>query len=192
MPILGLLASAISGNLFAPSGAYDSIATTTVSTATATVTFSSIPATYTHLQIRFLSQSNRTSSDSGDYLVVRFNSDTGSNYYYGHQLKGDGATASAFANGSGTSILIERIGNYETNANAFTGGVTDILDYSNTNKYKTTRSLLGYSTNTAYGQVNLASGLWMSSAAISNITISMANAQHTQYSQFALYGIKGA
>lgn len=173
-------------------GTFESIATATSSGSDATITFSSIPSTYTHLQIRFLAQSNRTSADSGDYFSVRFNSDTGSNYYLGHQLTGGGATAIAFANGSGTSILIERIGNYETNANAFTAGVTDILDYANTNKYKTTRSLLGYSTNTAYGQVNLASGLWMSSAAISSITISMVSAQFTQYSTLALYGIRGA
>jgi hypothetical protein len=191
MPILGIMASQISGHL-AAGPSFDSIATTTVSTATATVTFSSIPATYTHLQIRFLSQSNRTSSDSGDYLSIRFNSDSGSNYYYGHQVNMNNNTASAFANGSGTSILIERIQNYETDANSFTAGVTDILDYANTNKYKTMRSLLGYSTNSVYRQLNFASALWMSNTAISSIAISMANAQHTQYSSFALYGIKGA
>ena len=52
MPILGLLASAISGNLFAPSGAYDSIATASGTGSSATISFTSIPSTYTHLQIR--------------------------------------------------------------------------------------------------------------------------------------------
>lgn len=186
-----------SGNLTAPGdvdpGAMIPIATSTVSSATATVTFSSIPQNYEHLQIRFLAQSNRASANSGDYFSVRFNSDSGSNYNLGHQLLGNGSSASSYANGNnGTSLLIERITNYESVANAFTAGITDILDYTNTNKYKTVRSLLGYDTNSAYGQVNFASGLWMSTAAISSISISMVSAQHTQYSTFALYGIKKA
>ena len=191
--IPGIYASQISGHLWAPAGAYEPIGVATAPSAGVTsITFGSIPATYTHLQIRFLAQSLRTSSDSGDFFLVRFNSDSGANYNYGHQLLGNGATTASYANGNnGTSIYIERIQNNETLASSFTAGVTDILDYSNTNKYKTTRSLLGYSTNTAYGQVNFASGLWMSSAAISSISISLAYGPIAQYSSFALYGIKG-
>jgi len=197
MGSLSLKTKSKSNNLTAPGdvdlGAMIPIATSTVSSATATVTFSSIPQNYEHLQIRFLSQSNRVSALSGDYFSIRFNSDSGSNYHLGHQLNGNGASATAWSNGnSGTSALIERITNYESMANAFTAGITDILDYTNTNKYKTMRSLLGYDTNSAYGQVNLASALWMSTAAISSISISMVSAQHTQYSTFALYGIKKA
>lgn len=190
MPILGVVASGISGNL--DSSAYFPIATTTLTTATSTVTFSSIPATYTHLQIRFLIQSNRASANSGDFAGIRFNSDTGTNYVAGHQLSGDGASATSYFNGASVNyIYLERIGNYETDANAFTGGVIDILDYGNTNKYKTMRTLIGYSTNTVYTQVNFVSGAWMSSTAISSISLTMLNGQHTQYSSYALYGIKG-
>ena len=59
------------------------------------------------------------------------------------------------------------------NSNIFGFSIIDIADYTNTNKYKTMRSLLGYDTNSAYGQVNFASALWMSTAAISSISISM-------------------
>ena len=185
-----------SGNLTAPGdvdlGAMIPIMTTTLASAASTVTFSSIPQNYEHLQIRFLAQSNRASANSGDYFSVRFNSDSGSNYNLGHQLGCNGPTVQAYANGSnGTSLLIERIVNYESGASIFASGITDILDYSNTNKYKTTRSLVGYDYNGG-GQVNLASGLWMSTAAISSISISMVSAQFTQYSTLALYGIKRA
>jgi hypothetical protein len=197
MGSISLKTKSKSNNLTAPGdvdlGAMIPIATSTVSSATATVTFSSIPQNYEHLQIRFLAQSNRASANSGDFFLVKFNSDSGANYNYGHQLLGNGSTASSYANGNnGTSFYIERITNYESMANAFTAGITDILDYTNTNKYKTVRSLLGYDTNSAYGQVNFASGLWMSTNAISNISISLAYGPITQYSTFALYGIKKA
>ena len=196
MGSISLKTKSKSNNLTAPGdvdlGAMIPIATSTVSSATATVTFSSIPQNYEHLQIRFLAQSNRASANSGDYFSVRFNSDSGSNYNLGHQLSGDGSSASSYANGNnGTSLLIERIVNYESGANIFTPGITDILDYKNTNKYKTTRSLLGYDYISG-GQANFASGLWMSTAAISSISISMVSAQFTQYSTLALYGIKRA
>jgi hypothetical protein len=86
MPILGIMASQISGHLFAPSGAYDSIATTTLSSPAASITFSSIPATYTHLQIRGIARSTAAAGN----VSIAYNSDTGSNYA-GHDLYGDGA-----------------------------------------------------------------------------------------------------
>jgi hypothetical protein len=66
------------------------------------------------------------------------------------------------------------------------------LDYANTNKYKTTRSI-GGNDNNGSGFVSLISGLWLSTSAISNIEIIPLNGTlWTQYSHFALYGIKGA
>lgn len=103
MPVLGIIASQISGHLWAPSGAYDSIATTTVgSGGTATVTFSSIPATYTHLQIRCLMRTDRAVAYTATNW--RFNSDSSSNYSY-HAITGDGATATADAGVSTTRYI---------------------------------------------------------------------------------------
>jgi len=79
MPILGTVASQFSSK---PFNSYESIQTVTVGAGgTATVTFSSIPATYTHLQIRGIA---RASADT--QLDVTLNSDTGSNYSY-HTLR---------------------------------------------------------------------------------------------------------
>ena len=78
-PILGIYASQISGHLFAPSGAYDSIATTTVGAGGASsITFSSIPSTYTHLQVRITAKGNRGIVIENAYLT--FNGDSGTNY----------------------------------------------------------------------------------------------------------------
>ena len=72
----------------------------------------------------------------------------------------------------------------------FSGGVIDILDYANTNKYKTSRGLSGYDANGS-GLLYLASGLWMNTAAITSIEITDALGNFATNSTFALYGIKG-
>ena len=76
-------------------------------------------------------------------------------------------------------------------ANAFGVTIIDILDYANTNKYKTFRSLVGSDTNDTNGAVGLASGSWRSTSAITSITLSNnVSGNLAQYSSFALYGIK--
>lgn len=96
-PMLGIMASGMSGNL--ASGAYASIATNTVGGAgAASITFSSIPATYTHLQIRLTALTT-----VADNILVRYNSDTGANYAF-HWLYGNGSSASAYASASATNM----------------------------------------------------------------------------------------
>ena len=192
-PILGIYASQISGHLWAPSGAYDSIATTTVgSGGTSTITFSSIPSTYTHLQVRMMCK-NTSTPNTGDYVQMRFNSDSGMNYTY-HRLKGDGATASAYGAATGTfdAVTLERIATSKSGFATELNGVVvcDILDYTNTNKNTTTRALGGYDNNGS-GEILLMSSLWTNTAAITSITLTTPSANFTQYSSFALYGIKG-
>jgi len=171
--------------------AYESIATTTVgSGGTATITFSSISSSYKHLQLRILARSDRTVVNN-DYLEVNFNSDTGANYSF-HQLLGDGSAASANSGTSQNNILVSRIATTTGGASIFGGIVLDILDYANTNKYKTTRSLGGADQNGS-GLIYFNSGLWMNTAAITSITVKPSSANNfVQYSQIALYGIKGA
>ena len=180
MPILGVIASQISGHLFAPSGAYDSIATTTVGAGgTTSITFSSIPATYTHLQIRCFGTIPAGSTN----IAVRFNGDTASNYWW-HQLYGDGSTTGSNNASSLTTFM------YVSPMNTQPGAViVDVLDYANTNKYKVLRGLGGADTNGA-GGITMNSGMWNSTTAITSVTIY--GATYGQYSSFALYGIKGA
>ena len=183
-PILGIYASQISGHLFAPSGAYDSIATTTVgSGGSSSVTFSSIPQGYTHLQIRGM-----VLTSSQNNALVRFNGDSGSNYAL-HQLQGNGSAASSE---NQTTETRARICLLNPNASYPAVFVTDILDYTNTNKATTIRTLWGADANAADTQarVGLTSGLWTNTAAVTSIEIY--GSSFTQYSQFALYGIKGA
>ena len=189
MPILGIMASAISGNLFAPSGAYDSIATTTVSTPVSSITFSSIPATYTHLQIRALVRSSANSSDA--WINYELNGDTTASNYGNHTLYGTGTSAAAGYNSGVDGNLVGRaMGSSSGASDVFAPNIIDILDYANTNKYTTVRSLSGQDNNGSRNLVILLSNLWRNTAAITSINFTTAS-NFTQYTQFALYGIKG-
>lgn len=184
MPILGIIASSISGNL---AGDFESIATITVgSGGAASVTFSSIPATFTHLQIRFIARTTASNN-----IQVYFNTDSSNTNYAFHNVRGDGATASAlaFASGVGNALLLVNEGSSIT-ANTFGAGVVDILDYANTNKYTTARSL-GGNDNNGSGVVGLNSKLWLNTAAVNSIELLSSGNNLQQYSHFALYGIKG-
>jgi hypothetical protein len=165
---------------------YESIATVTVgSGGSSSISFTSIPSTYKHLQIRAIGRSTTTVADS----TYRFNSDSGSNYAF-HLLVGNGTAAQAFSSTSQTFLKASPY--IDTNSNTFGAGVTDILDYADTNKYKTVRTLTGMENNNAgNAQIQFFSGLWQSTTAITSITITPSSSNYAEYSSFALYGIKG-
>jgi hypothetical protein len=180
------MASQISGHLSSP--AYESIATTTVgSGGQATVDFTSIVGTYKHLQVRLITRNNRASQLDG--LYIRFNSDSATNYS-AHFLRGDGATVDANADVTISYMLMGTVSATNATASVFSAGVIDILDYANTNKYKTVRSLTGYDANGS-GYFGLFSGNWRSTSAVTSITLGSTNGSgFLEYSKFALYGIK--
>lgn len=158
------------------------------------VTFTNIPNTYSHLQLRILGQTNRGTYGTDSYYM-RFNSDTGSNYNHGF-LRGNGSSAAAY-HYNGNQSLIEigsALGTTTASLYTFGSSIIDILDYSNTNKYKTLRALTGTDINGTIsesgGFVYLTSSLWMSTSAISSIQFTFDNTVQPN-SQFALYGIKG-
>jgi hypothetical protein len=184
MPILGIIASAITGSLAGPNS-YESIATVSVgSGGQANIEFTSIPATFTHLQIRGIA---RTTSGTSVDFRIRMNSDTGSNYAR-HSLRSGGASADAEGNASQVYMWLDRA--IPGLANTFGGVVIDILDYANTNKYKTMRGLGGADRNGS-GIVSLSSGLWMNTSTVTSLTITLESGNFAEYSSLALYGIKG-
>lgn len=186
-PILGIMASSISGNL--STNSFESIATTTVGAGgSSTITFSSIPSTYTHLQLRVIGKLSGSIGYGQAY--VQFNSDTAANYS-AHQLYGTGSSAASGATVSATKADVTTWFPDSTTTSMFGASVTDILDYANTNKYKTLRVLGGFDTNnTNSGLVGFFSSSWRSTSAVTSMTITAAS-NFLQYSSFALYGIKG-
>lgn len=184
MPILGIMAS--QGKALT---AYESIATVTVgSGGSSSISFSSISGTYSHLEIRYITRADVVDTDSA--LLMRFNSDTASNYSW-HLLRGNGSAvlADGLANSSNPFVATQT-GNTST-ANVFGAGTINILDYANTNKYKTGRALGGFDANGS-GYIQLTSQNWRSTSAISSIQLTFSTGSgFLQYSSFALYGIKG-
>jgi len=185
-PILGIIASQ---NYLRVTGSYDSIATQTVgSGGTSSITFSSIPSTYKHLQIRAIGRYTASTKN----LYYNFNGDTTDTNYYIHSIYGDGSTASAAAVQL-PIIANDPFADSAYSANVFGAAVIDILDYANTNKYKTSRALGGADTNGS-GTVRFTSSLWQNTSAVTSITLrpqAGLGANFAQYSSFALYGIKG-
>lgn len=189
-PVLGIIASQMTGHLVTSS--YESIATVTVGSGGATsIDFTSIPSTYTHLQLRLIGRDNRASSEF-TVLYLNFNGDKTSGNYWQHALYGNGATVTSNGSGSGASQIPFGLDTASTaTTNVFGTVILDILDYKDTNKYKTIKSLFGYDNNGS-GRVGLYSGVWNSKSAITNFSITAAvNPTFIANSSFALYGIKG-
>ena len=199
-PILDSIGSVKSfgwGAFSAVSGYFESIATVTVgSGGSSYIEFTSIPATYTHLQIRYIARTNRATYgvESFKINVGVSSADTGANYTR-HYLLGDGSSVAAAADTSAT--YWEGVNDFgTTTGGSFGAGVIDILDYANTNKYKTMRKIGGVDVNGTVGGVggntSLVSSVWMSTSAMGYIKIAAMTNTLQQYSHFALYGVKSA
>jgi Fibronectin type III domain len=149
------------------------------------VTFTNIPSTYKHLQIRALYFCTNTNNP---YFRVGGSSiDTAGNYSW-HHLYGDGS--SILNNGAGSQSFTYF--GYSQNATYGNTAVIDVLDYASANKNKTFRILAGQDNNGG-GEVALWSGAWYnSSTAIQRISFIPGSGTFSQYSQFALYGVKSA
>ena len=170
---------------------YESIQTVTVGSGGASsILLSSIPNTYTHLQIRGITKDTGQNNNNTNSPYLNINNDSGSNYAI-HALRGDGNTATAFGYASQPSITLYGGGIGNATSSIFGGFITDILDYT-TNKNKTVRTLAGNDSNgVGVNHISLSSGVWLSTNAINSLTITAASGGNfTQYSQFSLYGVK--
>jgi hypothetical protein len=181
-------------SLLAGNTAYDPSATFLIQRvagtgASATITFSSIPSTYKHLQIRVL---GRTSyAGTSDDFNIRLNGSAGTNYAE-HGLSGNGGATGAFGNASqpwGGSTYYAWLPGSTAAANLMGVSIIDIIDYQSTTKYKTIRGLAGTDANGS-GQINLISSLWMSTSAVNSVSFHAAGS-FTTATSIALYGIKG-
>lgn len=196
-PILGARGglSASAYGLFAPSlagNSYESISTVTVgSGGSSSIDFTSITSTYKHLQIRCIVQTNR-GTYGRDSVYMKVNAGT-AGYFSWHLLMGEDGSSVTSQSGVTQNYMNIPIAGTSTGG-SFGCGIIDILDYSNTNKYKTVRTLGGIDHNgliAGYGGViGIISGSYRDTPAITSINFTAPN-NFTQYSQFALYGIKG-
>lgn len=188
MLLLGVLAAQAEGAVAVASD-YELIETESIGTAVASVTFTSggVWADYEHLQIRAVTRSARASTSDG--LKIQLNSDTGSNYVY-HSLRGDGSSVISYDALSRTAMSFDTMPAATSTASAFGGFVVDLLDFSNSNKNTTARSLGGFAGTG--NELALGSSLWLNTAAVTSITIFAGFGNLVANSRISLYGLKAA
>jgi hypothetical protein len=189
-PILGIIASGITSSKIVTTS-FDSIATSTPSNGTTSITFSSIPQTYKSLQVRSIVRDTSTGGYDAIPVDIRPNNDSGSNYAI-HSLRGDGATVTADGYTAQPQGLPWAAAIRSGSSNTTTYGVMilDIIDYTSTSKYKTLRMVSGGDVNGTGGVVSLDSALWLSTSAITSLTIKADYTAFASGTTFALYGIK--
>jgi len=160
---------------------YTPIATTTLGSAAATVTFSSISSSYTDL-VLIVNMSSTT--NAANYLYMQYNGDTGSNYST-TIVGGDGATAVSVRFANRTNFNID----YSATPKTERGNrIINIMNYANTSTYKT-----GIVRSTrAGGGTDAIVGLWRSTAAINEIKLTCDSDTFATGSTFTLYGIAAA
>lgn len=180
--------SLLAGNAAYSPASYESISTVSLTANQTTISFTSIPSTYKHLQLRV---SNYYSMND-DSFYVTFNGDSGANYSW-HLTEGHNTSTRSLGYSSQNYISQWIAGASTSGTSSYPGvGIIDIFDYADTNKYKTTRTVGGYETNgtSPVGLVGIFSGNWRSTSAITSISI-VGSGQFRADSKFALYGIKG-
>lgn len=170
---------------------YTLIASNTLSSSAASVTFSSIPATYTDLVLRISARSNEAVVDSS--FNVKFNGITTTTYSR-IRLVGNGATASSSLLSNATSIdTSHNINGSTATSNTFSNVEIYIPSYTvSQNKPVSLFNVLENNTTTAY--INASAALWRNTATISSITLDgiPASGQFVSGSSFFLYGIKNS
>lgn len=157
---------------------YEPLATTTLGSATATVTFSSIPSTYTDL---VLIATVKLTTDNTDRLILQFNNDTSNNY------------STTFLYVENSTVLSGRMTNvnemrfYNQSTANFYPNIIHIMDYVNNTTYKTA---IGRTSAADISPVTTV-GLWRSTATITQVDVKSPNT-FTSGSTVTLYGIKEA
>ena len=156
------------------------IATQTLGSAASSITFNSIPSTYTDLRVVFIGQGNAANVDT----LLRFNSDSGTNYSE-TDLTGSGSAANTFNRTSNTSIVASYPATWSAQPSLFT---MDIFSYAGST-YKTVLNTLSGDQNGS-GYVMRQVGLWRSTSEITSITLTTGGANtYTAGCIATLYGI---
>lgn len=188
MPILGVVAS----SLQQATGSFFSIASQTISSNQSSVTFNNVDTgNFTHLQIRTMT---RFAGNDGGWAIY-FNGDTTPANYYSTAMVGTG-TGAGYTQAINDSFGIWTMANNNYAANNYSFTVADILDYKNTNKKKTLRSVYGTPSNTDdnQGRLGFTNILWNNASSLTTIRFESRNQGSTSdfaaNSVFAIYGIK--
>jgi hypothetical protein len=184
--------SMLAGNTAFIPTSFESIATFTGTGTGDQITFTSIPSTYKHLQLRIMAKDvyvgGAAQATTGTMI---FNSDGTSLYAY-HNVQANG-TSVLNENGINQSSMQPYMLSYGPATDIYGVTIIDIIDYASTTKFKTVKSFTGANGNAANDgwTVRLTSGLYRSTNAISSISFATLISGFATGTVFSLYGIKG-
>ena len=159
---------------------YVPLATQTLGSAAASITFSSIPTGYTDLRLVLTA----TGATAGYYPQVQFNTDTATNYSY-TQVYGDGGSGASGSSSNQSSIIPSANGVSTTIPSMYT---YDIFQYANTSVYKTSL-IIGAEDGNGSGNICATVSLWRSTAAITSIKIFLGTPNLNTGTTATLWGI---
>jgi len=162
-----------------PTPTYTPLATVTLGSSAASVTFSSIPATYRDLILVINGSSSIATS-----FPIRLNGDSGSNYPY-VVMKGDAIGA---VSELGTTSAIFATWN-STLANTPWTSVTQIMDYSATDKHKTALTRVSMTRETSSLYTAALATRWANTAAVTSVACSTSTGTYNAGTTFSLYGV---
>lgn len=170
------------------SNSYESIATANGTGSSGVITFSSIPSTFKHLQIRGISRTTEAIDGDRD-IYIRFNSDSGANYAT-HDVRGGGASMGTNEIANTTEMIAFRASRGDSSTSGVLGvAIIDILDYQSA-YLKTMIALGGNDDNDSTGDIAISSGLYLVTSTINSIELRTNVNNWTTNTTFALYGIK--
>lgn len=168
---------------------YEPIATTTLGADTASISFGSVPNTYTDLRLIITARTDRASTGS-DTILLRFNNDAASNYSY-TQLTSDGTTAATSLSASTTQILGGLAPRNNNTSGIFGLTVIDIFSYAGSTHKSTLAT--AYADISGSGNVYNIVGMWRNTSAITTVSIHLSSTfKYLTGTTATLYGIKAA
>jgi hypothetical protein len=165
---------------------YTLIQAQTLGSSAASVTFSSIPGTYTDLKVLVSTRSTRTGGATSDEMRVAFNGLTTNQTT--RALQGSGSAASSYTD---TRVTIGIAPTSTTTSDTFGNTEFYIPNYTSSN-FKSSSADSVSENNATVAFATLWANLWSSTAAITSIEFTLANASYAQHSTFYLYGIKNS
>jgi hypothetical protein len=146
--------------------------------------FLNIPQTFSHLKLYVTARDTSAFVDRAVFLELN---STGGSAYTHNFLRGNGSSMSNTFSGPNGRFDYDPIPAANAAANLFGAAVIEILDYSSTVKNKTLKINHGTDFNGS-GSINLWSGLFASTGAVTNMRL-YPNVAFAQYSRIDLYGI---
>tara|TARA_R110002110_G_scaffold72336_5_gene192600 strand:+ start:1778 stop:2347 length:570 start_codon:yes stop_codon:yes gene_type:complete len=170
--------------------AYELLESTTLSSGASSVTFSGLSAyatDYKHLQIRAVTQINKT-TDTIENVFVRLNGDQAANYAY-HELSGNGSSVNSISSSGSSFMLVRNSTISQFNADYSAPVVMDFLDFASSSKTTTMRGLGGSNAGNE-SQISFSSSLWNNTAAVTSIEVYTSGYSFNSGSRFSLIGIR--